>query len=89
MQSRIFGLCCPACRDDAAQDQVRTVALYRIHFLDGAHRIQEVEEREFADDKSAVESGVAAGTRRGWDGVEIWQAAQLVLRKKVTGLDSA
>jgi hypothetical protein len=60
------------------------VATYRFYFLDGADRIQEAEEHDFAHDQQAIDNGTAIRARHGGHAMEIWQAARLVHRQKVT-----
>jgi hypothetical protein len=61
------------------------VATYRFYFLDGASHIYEAEERDFANDKEAIDTGPQMHLRHGGDyAMEIWQATRLVHRQKVT-----
>ena len=58
---------------------------YRFYFLDGANHIYEAEERDFADDKDAIDSGPQIHEHHGGVcAMEIWQANRLVHRQKVT-----
>ena len=61
------------------------MATYRFYFLDGASHIYEAEERDFANDKEAIDTGPQMHEHHGCGyAMEIWQANRLVHRQKVT-----
>jgi hypothetical protein len=61
------------------------VVTYRFYFLDAAKHIYEAEQRDFANDKEAIDSGPQMHERHGGVyAMEIWQANRLVHRQKVT-----
>jgi len=57
---------------------------YRFYFFDGADHIQEAEEHELADDRVAMDHGIAISAHHVGHAMEIRQGARLVHRYKMT-----